>query len=64
MFPKKMKRRALYGALTDKYQSGKIIIVAGLDKIATKTKELTQVLGKLNLIKEKHKLESKVLLVT
>ena len=42
--PVKMRRQALYGALSDKFKNKKIIFVTGLADIKNKTKELAKVL--------------------
>ena len=42
--PVKMRRQALYGALSDKFKNKKIIFVEGLADIKNKTKELAKVL--------------------
>jgi large subunit ribosomal protein L4 len=42
--PEKMKRKALFGALTSRYQEGSIIFVDGLEKLEPKTKYVAQML--------------------
>lgn len=61
-FPKKMRRRALFGALTDALQSEKIKIVKGLEVLPVKTRELMAVFEHLGLGKKK-KISQKTLLV-
>jgi large subunit ribosomal protein L4 len=46
---KKMKKVALFNALTSKYKSKDITIIGGLAKIAAKTKEFEQFLVALNI---------------
>lgn len=41
---KKMRRQALFSALTDKLKEKKIVVLEGLEKIKPKTKEMTRVL--------------------
>lgn len=62
-FPKKMKRLALFAALTDKYREQKIIIMRGLDKLIIKTKTLNQVLADVKLT-DKGQKPDKILLVS
>jgi len=44
---KKMKRRALFSALTSKFKKGEILVVKGLNQIEPKTKKMAAVLAKL-----------------
>ena len=62
-FPKKMKKLALFAALTDKYAEQKLIIMRGLDNLAIKSKKLNQVLADVKL-KEKGQKPDKILLVS
>lgn len=62
--PQKMKRKALFGALTDKLANNCLKVVAGLEALPVKTKEIFAVLQKLNLIGGKEKKEAVVMLVT
>ena len=62
-FPKKMKKLALFAALTDKFAEQKLFIMRGLDKLAIKSKKLNQVLADVKL-KEKGQKPNKILLVT
>ncbi len=50
--PKKMKKKALFSALTKKLKDKNLIVISGLDKIKPKTKELVKIMKKLKL-KEK-----------
>lgn len=61
--PKKMKRLALFGALTDKLQNGRLKIVAGLADIKPKTKSMLETLDNLQLINKNNKGQLSVLLV-
>lgn len=45
--PTKMKRAALFSALTAQLKSGNVIVVAGLEKVAPKTKSMAGVLKKV-----------------
>lgn len=56
--PKKMKRLALEGVLTDKVISNSFVVVENLALEAPKTKEMVKVLGNLNLA------QSKTLIIT
>ena len=60
---KKMKKAALFSALTTKYQAKEILVVKGLDKLEPKTKLIVQTLVDLKLRGKKVKKESKLLLV-
>ncbi len=62
-FPKKMKKLALFAALTDKYAEQKLIIMRGLDKLTIKSKKLNQILADVKL-KEKSQKPNKILLVS
>lgn len=48
-FPKRMKRKALFCALSSKLKAGEIKIVSGLLKIEPKTKKMVEVLENLKL---------------
>jgi large subunit ribosomal protein L4 len=58
---KKMKRQALFSALTSKFKEKEIIAIKGLAKVEPKTKTMAGVLAKLPLGEKKRKV--KVLLV-
>lgn len=45
--PTKMKRAALFSALTSQLQNGNVVVVAGLEKVGAKTKVMAQALQKL-----------------
>jgi large subunit ribosomal protein L4 len=60
--PKKMRRKALFSALTDALAGGKIKIVKGLGELPAKTGELASVFENLGLGKKKH-VSAKTLLV-
>jgi large subunit ribosomal protein L4 len=47
--PKKMKRKALACALTQKYQSGDVIIIDGMESMLPKTKEMAKTLQILGI---------------
>lgn len=61
--PKKMKRLALFGALTSKLGEGKIKIISGLDKIELKTKKMLEILRNLQLEDAKKRIPFNSLLV-
>jgi len=50
---RKMKRQALFSALTSKFKAGEIFVVKDLDKIKPKTKEIAGVLNKISVGKSK-----------
>jgi len=52
-FPKKMKRAALFSALTSKFKNGEVTFITGVDSITPKTKAFVQSLKQLNLDSEK-----------
>lgn len=58
--PKKMKKAALFGSISGKYQEAKISIVDGLTKIEPKTKKFVGLIESIKLNEKK----KKVLLVT
>lgn len=60
VLPKKMKRKALFSALSAKVLEGEVKVLQGLEKIEPKTKHFAGVLQKLGLTDKK----KKVLLVT
>jgi len=45
--PKKMKKAALFSALTSKFKDGEVLIVRGLEKIEPKTKKMAEFLIKI-----------------
>ncbi|RJQ38843.1 50S ribosomal protein L4 [Candidatus Microgenomates bacterium] len=51
--PKKMKRAALFSALSSRLKDGEIKVIAGLEKIEPKTKEMAQIVKNLGLEKKK-----------
>lgn len=61
--PRKMRRRALFGALTSQFQAGKMIVVQGLEEIEPKTEKLLATLANLKLKTKNQKLAEKALLV-
>ncbi len=62
--PKKMKKAALFSALTEKFQDGNILVVAGLDKIDSKTKVADMAIKKIiSQQKEKQTRVEKILLI-
>ena len=54
---KRMKRAALFSALTSKFKAGEILVVKGLVKVKPKTKPMAKILA------DKLKIEGKILLV-
>lgn len=61
--PQKMRRKALFGVLTDKLQSGNLKIIRGLAKLEMRTKKMHDTLMNLKLSDKSGNVE-KVLLVT
>jgi len=62
--PQKMRKAALYTALTAKYRQGEIRIVNSLDKFPAKTKKMVEFLKNLGLTANKKKKNTKTLLIT
>jgi large subunit ribosomal protein L4 len=54
--PKKMKKAALFSALTAKVQDGNLKLLAGLEKIEPKTKKFAETMNKLGLTDKKKKI--------
>lgn len=54
--PKKMKRQALFSALTSKLKDKEILVIKDLDKIEAKTKKMNESLGKLKINNQKTKI--------
>ena len=52
-FPKKMRKKALFSALSAKLTDGKVIIVSGFEKMSPKTKQFAGFLKKLSLNEKK-----------
>ena len=59
----KMKKAALFSALSSKLKDGEIKILTGLEKIQPKTKLMAQVIKSLNF-ESKSKVDNKLLLIT
>lgn len=51
--PKKMKKAALFSALSSKVKDGELKIVAGLEKITPKTKKMVEIIKNLDLNNQK-----------
>lgn len=60
---KKMRKGALFSALTSKLKDKAIVVLDGLEKIKPKTKEMMRVMSKLKTQSSKQKLKTKILLV-
>lgn len=60
----KMRKLALMGALTQKFQNGEIKIISGLESVKSKTKVMWEVLKNLNYIGKTGDLKEKILLIT
>lgn len=56
--PKKMKRKALFSALTDKFKKDEILFVKGLEKVEPKTKKMVQLINQL-ILKSTNKQKNK-----
>lgn len=54
--PKKMKRLAVFGVLSEKFRNGEIKIVSGFEAMEPKTKNFAGVIGKLGLENKKKKI--------
>ncbi|KKS96012.1 MAG: 50S ribosomal protein L4P, large subunit ribosomal protein L4 [Candidatus Gottesmanbacteria bacterium GW2011_GWA2_43_14] len=63
-FPKKMKRLALYGALTAKYRENSLKVVAKMEELQPKTRDLFRVLKNLDLEPDKKNEKMTTLLIT
>jgi large subunit ribosomal protein L4 len=50
---KKMKKAALFSALTSKFKNGDILLVKGLDKVRPKTKRMAEILKKFQISNSK-----------
>lgn len=61
--PKKMRRRALFGTLSDKIKEKKLLVVEGLNKIKPKTKEMAEIMKRLKLKSKNDKVKFKILLI-
>lgn len=61
--PKKMKRKALFGALSAKFKKGEIIVFSGFQNLKLKTKEMVKIFKNLNLNINKGKIIEPILLV-
>lgn len=59
---KKMKKQALFSALTSKLKDKEIIVVKGLEKIEPKTKKMVKILEKLKVKNEKLKVKTLIVL--
>lgn len=57
--PKKMRRLALSGALTEVVKANKVSVVSGLGKLAGKTKELAAFLDEINKTCRTHQIKDK-----
>ena len=51
--PKKMKKAALFSALTSKFKEKEILVVKDLEKIEPKTKKMAEVLKKIQILNSK-----------
>lgn len=61
--PQKMRRKALFGALTSQFKKGKMIVVQGLEKVEPETKKLLETLASLKIKVKQQKLGEKILLI-
>ena len=52
--PKKVKQKALFGAISQKFAKGEVRVVEGFEKVKPKTKELVKAMEKLNLSDKKN----------
>ncbi len=56
ILPQKMKRAALFSALSEKVKNGELKVLAGLEKITPKTKEMVAVIRNLGVADKKKKI--------
>jgi large subunit ribosomal protein L4 len=54
--PKKMKKVALFSALTSKFKEKEILVVKGLEKIEPKTKKMAEIIKKFKIQNSKFKI--------
>ena len=54
--PKKMKKAALFSALTSKFKEKEILVVKGLEKIEPKTKRMAEIIKKFKIQNSKFKI--------
>jgi len=59
----KMRKKALFSALTNKFQAGEIKIISGLENMNAKTKEMEQIFKNLKLVERKTDKQAMILLV-
>ena len=61
--PKKMKKQALFSALSAVYQNNGVKVIGGLGKMPSKTKTFAKVLEKILLSDPKSKMKKEILLI-
>jgi large subunit ribosomal protein L4 len=61
--PKKMRRKALFSALTNKLKEKAVVVVDGLEKIKPKTNEMIKIMENLKIEVKNRKLKEKISLV-
>lgn len=61
---KKMKKAALFAALTDKMKSEKIKVIAGMQEVEPKTKKIAEIIKKLGVSQLEKNSKIKILLIT
>jgi len=54
--PKKMKKAALFSALTSKFKEKEILVVKGVEKIESKTKKMAEIIKKFKIQNSKFKI--------
>lgn len=62
-FPKVMRRKALFSALSGKLKQERILAISGLESMKEKTKEMVSVLENLKLFMDMKKKDRKVMLI-
>ncbi len=61
--PRKMRRRALFSALTSKLKNKEVVVVDGLAKVKPKTKEMIKITQNLKLKTQNHNLKLKTSII-
>lgn len=61
--PKKMKRQALFSALTTKFKNKEVMVVKGLEKVKPKTKQMVKIIENLKLKTKNDKEKLKISLI-
>lgn len=62
--PQKMKRKALFGVLTDKLKENHIKVIQGIEKIEPKTKKMQEILQNIHVLQDSKEGEKTMLIVS